>query len=494
MLKAPATKWNVSTSFSVQLTSVDATLFEYHHTASVRNATGVTKVDSDTVYRVMSVTKTFNVLALLLNAPHKLDTLIGEYVPELKGYEPYKEVTLRMLASQMAGVPKNGFAFDEFINRGNELEKVGFPKPDPKDVPTCDNLFMPMCSRSKMLEVLKRDQFTVLPGDKAAYSNQAYMLLGWAMENITGKPFDRILHDSIIGPLGLSATGFQVPDLSRGIIPAGVGANFFALDIGNFNYTAGLFSTPRNLTSYTRAILNSTLLSPARTRMWLKPAAFAGSYAMHVGAPWEIFRLAHLTPDNRPIDVYTKSGSMPGWTSYIFLIPDYEIGGTIMVAAEEASNPSMNLLDVVTEAVVHAADALARGQAEKAYAGRYVGNGNSSSLELVVDSGPGLRIKSWTLAGKSILAALADQKGIEPCELDARIYPIEHGRWRVAQETVGASSPTPSKPSEACSNWLAVDSSRYGSFPVDEFDFEVSQDGVVKSVSNTGLRSTLVKA
>lgn len=104
--------------------------------------------------------------------------------------------------------------------------------------------------------------------------------------------------------------------------------------------TAGLFSTPRNLTAYTRAILNNTLLTPAQTRTWLKPSSFAGSYAMHVGAPWEIFRLAHLTPDGRPIDVYTKSGSMPGWASYVFLVPEYNIGGTIMVAAVDANSPA----------------------------------------------------------------------------------------------------------------------------------------------------------
>ncbi|KAL3954951.1 hypothetical protein ACCO45_010514 [Purpureocillium lilacinum] len=478
LVKSPDTKWNVSTtSFSVQLTSADATLFEYHHTAAIKNASGVKTVDSDTVYRVMSVTKTVNVLALLLNAPHKLDTPIGDYVEELRGFEPYKDVTLRMLASQMAGVPNKGFAFDRYLRYGDELEKAGFPKPDPKDIPTCDNLSMKSCTRAEMLDVLKSNKLVFMPGDKTAYSDQAYMLLGWAMENITGKPFEQIIRDSITGPLGLSATGFQVPELSRGIIPVGIGASFFDLSIGNFNYTAGLFSTPRNLTAYTRAILNNTLLTPAQTRTWLKPSSFAGSYAMHVGAPWEIFRLAHLTPDGRPIDVYTKSGSMPGWASYVFLVPEYNIGGTIMVAAVDANSPSLSLLDVVTEAVVREADALARNQAEQIYAGRYSGS-NSSNLELVVDKGPGLRIKSWTRGGKSILAVLADQKGVEDAELDARIYPIgEDGRWRMVLEKLGKRVATPSRLSEACANWFNYDTWRYAGRPVDEFDFEVTDQG-----------------
>lgn len=100
--------WNVSTtSFSVELTSSSATLFEYHHTAEIRSDKGVEKVDTDTVYRVASVTKIFNVLALLLNAPLLLDTAIGGYVPELDAGE-YGEMTLRDLASNMAGLRREG--------------------------------------------------------------------------------------------------------------------------------------------------------------------------------------------------------------------------------------------------------------------------------------------------------------------------------------------------------------------------------------------------
>lgn len=109
ILSSSDTKWNVSTtSFSVQLTSTDATVFEYHHTAPFRNSRGVAKVDGDTVYRICSITKTFNVLALLLNAPEKLDMPIGTYISELRDFEPYKDITLRMLTSQMSGVPRDG--------------------------------------------------------------------------------------------------------------------------------------------------------------------------------------------------------------------------------------------------------------------------------------------------------------------------------------------------------------------------------------------------
>ena len=101
--------WNASTnSFSVMLTSAKSTFFEFHHAAKVRDQTGVKTVNGDAVYRVMSVTKIFNVLSLLLTNPYGLDTPIARYIPELHGIKNYEDVTLRMLASQASGVPRDG--------------------------------------------------------------------------------------------------------------------------------------------------------------------------------------------------------------------------------------------------------------------------------------------------------------------------------------------------------------------------------------------------
>ncbi|KND87401.1 hypothetical protein TOPH_07951 [Tolypocladium ophioglossoides CBS 100239] len=221
--------WNVSTtSFSVELTSVNHTFFEYHHTAAVKNAKWANKVDSDTVYRIMSVTKSFNV-------------------------DPAVE------CAEEAG--HAGW----YTTYGDAPQEAGFATPDPRDIPTCDGIGTGACSRTEMFEILKRNKLTLLPGNKAAYY-QAFMLLGWAIEDMTGKSFAQLLPDTITKPLKLSATEFNVPDLSRGIIPVGIGASFFD----------------------------------------------PGPYAVHVGAPWEIFRISRLMLESLPIGGYTKSGSMPG--------------------------------------------------------------------------------------------------------------------------------------------------------------------------------------
>ena len=79
------------------------------------------------------------------------------------------------------------------------------------------------------------DHFTWLPGDRAAYSNPAFTLLGYALENITNKAFMEILQEDILTPLGLDSTTMDPPDPSRAIIPVGPGEAFMEYDIGTYN-------------------------------------------------------------------------------------------------------------------------------------------------------------------------------------------------------------------------------------------------------------------
>lgn len=152
--KSGSLPWNMSTtSFSVEITSTDQSLFTFHHRAPVRNKTGTGKVSSDAVYWVASITKTFNVFALLLNTEEHLDAPVTLSTPELQGFEQYGEVTPRMLASQVPGVPRDcrynySFVklskltnsdnpFDLYGLNGDELQNAGFPQPEPGDLPSC---------------------------------------------------------------------------------------------------------------------------------------------------------------------------------------------------------------------------------------------------------------------------------------------------------------------------------------------------------------------
>ena len=100
----------VRSSFSIEVTSSDATLWTKYHSAQQHDKTrpGATSVDGDSQYRIASITKSFTILGLLyqhaLGNLH-LDDSIDKYIPELKepdkGELPWKDITLRTLASQL---------------------------------------------------------------------------------------------------------------------------------------------------------------------------------------------------------------------------------------------------------------------------------------------------------------------------------------------------------------------------------------------------------
>lgn len=105
-----------ATSFSVEITSSKETLWSKHHTANERNASrpDIPEVNGDALYRIASITKTFTVLGILYQEKAgnlSLDDPVNKYIKELKqeqkGTLPWKDITLRSLASQLSGIPRD---------------------------------------------------------------------------------------------------------------------------------------------------------------------------------------------------------------------------------------------------------------------------------------------------------------------------------------------------------------------------------------------------
>jgi CubicO group peptidase (beta-lactamase class C family) len=62
------------------------------------------------------------------------------------------------------------------------------------------------------------------PGEAARYNNGAYVLVGLALEELTGRAFPEIVDAEVFGPLGMTTSGFWAfddlePDLAAGYLP-----------------------------------------------------------------------------------------------------------------------------------------------------------------------------------------------------------------------------------------------------------------------------------
>jgi len=125
-------------SFSVQLTSQKETLWSQHHTARERNSSrlDIPEVNGDALYRIASITKPFTVLGILYQHEAgnlSLDETVNTYIKELgeksDGGIPWKDITLRSLASQLSGIPREcklvhgGFSFAAcYTAKGTEAD------------------------------------------------------------------------------------------------------------------------------------------------------------------------------------------------------------------------------------------------------------------------------------------------------------------------------------------------------------------------------------
>lgn len=99
---------------------------DFQYTAANLNVSGgsTRRVTGDSVYRIGSVSKLFTVYTLLLNGGEKIwDKPVTDYLPELKkaisrpgsnsalDYVQWDQVTIGALASQLAGIGRDGRQF-----------------------------------------------------------------------------------------------------------------------------------------------------------------------------------------------------------------------------------------------------------------------------------------------------------------------------------------------------------------------------------------------
>lgn len=112
-----------SSSVSIEITSSKESLWEFHHTARRRNESrpDIPHVNGSALYRIASITKVFTVLGLLqqhVAGNLSLDDPVDKYISELQepqnGTIDWKGITLRSLASQLSGIPRESMVYTLF--------------------------------------------------------------------------------------------------------------------------------------------------------------------------------------------------------------------------------------------------------------------------------------------------------------------------------------------------------------------------------------------
>ncbi|ETN45937.1 uncharacterized protein HMPREF1541_00119 [Cyphellophora europaea CBS 101466] len=424
-----------ATSFSVSLTSETEDLWSYHHTAEKLDPDrpGANPVNGDTFYRVASITKMFTTHALLQQYAAgniSLEDPITKYLPELKNGPPPTEggidwdgITLRSLASQISGIPRD-WSQGEVGNASHP----GLPPPNNPHLPGCfeySNYSRPCTTKDLWLD-LHRHRPLFSPNLTPSYSNTAFELLGLVVANASGLSYVDYVTTHILDhyfPSPSGATFSVPPDEQAALTPAG--AWYWAVDLGIHIPAGGLYATANGLSAYLRHIVSQYKFADfggPNVNMFM-PQGYNFGMNSAYGLTWEIFRTARILEGGRPVTFYTKGGGHPGYITIIIAVPEYNLGITILCAGDRAATVLDRIREVVTAEIVRAADAVSQRYTKREYAGYYLfesrldGDGGevggeetklNSSLTLEYTAARGLHLKSCISNGTDMLASLGE--------------------------------------------------------------------------------------
>jgi len=331
------------------------------------------------------------------------------------------------------------------------------------------------------------DQHPVVPSwHTPIYSNAAFQILSYALENITGKAFNETFQELIIAPLKLNNTYLVAPaNVDLAVIPYNRSWSWFDWDMGEESPAGGYYSNLIDLRAIGKSILNSTLLPSQITGKWMKPVTFTGSVNISVGSPWEIVR----APMERNIWLYTKGGHIGTYTSEIILIPEYEIGAAVLTTGVEVTNDVDLLANLFAEIVVPQLEDVGKEEANTTYTGTYRSAATNDTMVISVDSFPGLLISNWTWNGTDAISLVGELVGAAPGqEVEVRLWPTTltaHSAtnpgidtktsWRVLVQKLPLPEYGPFLGN--CVSWFQVDQLTYGGVGVDEIVFDLNADG-----------------
>ncbi len=261
-----------------------------------------------TVFRLGSVTKQFTGMAIVLlqeRGKLSVNDPVCKYLSECpRAWQP---ITIKNLLTHTAGIP-------------NYTEFPDFPKTAAGET-TADELI----NRFKD----KPLQFAL--GEKYAYSNSGYYLLGMIIERASGKTYADFLQENIFAPLGMKQTGYDNPvriikNRAAGYARTNDGfVNAAPISMSTAYAAGALYSTVEDLLLWDQALYTEKLVSRKSLDEAFTPFKSNYGYGWSIGKRFERQVIAH-------------GGGIFGFSTYIARYPADRV--TIVVLSNVEGAPS----------------------------------------------------------------------------------------------------------------------------------------------------------
>lgn len=251
--------------------------------------------EPDTKFRLGSITKQFTaalIMQLVEQGKLKLDGKVSDYLPDYRK-DTGARMTIHHLLSHTSGVPNYTAAPGFFENVSRNPFKV-------------DDFVKKYASGDLEFE----------PGSKFNYSNSGYFILGAIIEKVTGKPYEKVLQEKILDPLGMKNTGYDhygtiLSKRAMGYVKTPDGYETAPYLDMSIPYAAGsLYSTVEDLFLWDQSLYGEKVLSAASKELMFKPNLEDYGYGL-------VIRKASLGPNKFEVPVIQHNGGINGFNTVL---------------------------------------------------------------------------------------------------------------------------------------------------------------------------------
>lgn len=285
-----------------------------------RDAENKVQHEADDIFQIGSITKQITAAVIMqLQEEGKLSVndKLSKYFP---GFIHGDKITIENLLTHTSGI--YNYTNDEKLMKSDVTKNY---------------------SQKEMLDIMKAYKPDFEPGIKWNYSNSAYSILGYIIEKVTARPYEKVVRERIFNPLGMKSSGFDfthlsAPNKSKGYFSLAGGKPVAAPVVDStIAYSAGaVYSTVSDLAKWERAITEGKLLQAASWKSVFTP------YKNKYGYGWNI--------DSAYGKAFTShSGGIHGFSSYLIRFPQDEL---TVIMIDNASSPHLAKISKSLAAIV----------------------------------------------------------------------------------------------------------------------------------------------
>ncbi len=287
-----------------------------------------------TTFRVASVSKLFTATAVVQlheRGRVSLDADVNGYLKRFPIPATYREpITLRQLLTHSAGLA------ERFLGHRARTREEQLPLGE-------------YLARRLPLRFAP-------PGRFSSYANHGMALAGFVVEEVSGKPFPRVVADEIFAPLGMTSSSFEMDAallerLATGYVFAGGSFHEVPVDFRHETPSGSLVTTAADMARFAVAQLRGGELDGARI---LSPESVAAMHARQLAHHPKLggMGLGFVERRVRGLRGVGHDGDIVGWSARLLLFPELGLG---LFLAHTGVDTPHRFADAVTEAVLAAA-------------------------------------------------------------------------------------------------------------------------------------------